>query len=690
MDFNGETKIQKIVRQNTPDFFVSTNYYAYKFHSYQKWMCPVVFKKGNYVRKTILKNGQKIVKDYDKAMPDFVLMNKKQMQILRNSIKNAEQGKKYDNPFIRTKGYYCQVFGEYWHSQQVTLVDREEHIKQVKNAYESNGNKVLILWQNDILYHYEQIVKPQIQNFILQFKQQNEIDYEPICFTETLGDMQIRCLNESEYFRTLTEEEKQKVVQRLVEVYSQINPFQTLSDAKYDLLKFNESIQKGITKQNNKGNSLLNYFIKSRYKARVKGQKSICQLWQDKQLMRHCIRWQLQNESGVHHAKRFLFAMMYKTNFRNVNGINQNLVYVRMKKYSKKGGIFFDSCAGWGGRLLASYALGMKYIAIDANKQLVEELKQLSEYIGYKDCQIYHGDSSNRQFVQKILNNRKIDLCFTSPPYFDKQIYSEDEIQSIKQYKDIDEWHKKFLGQMCQIVLDNLNVEGNLILNVDDSVDLTKIGDYCISQINYSNYDKKKREDPYYHITRHFNKDEEYVVCQVCGKTFKSLKKHLRYVHDMTVEEYLQEYKESKIVCGKTSKKIADGNKRQISVKYNKRFVYLLPDGRYTGKSDKYKKQWNVEEIKEEHILEADKVDYIPQYMQNLKGEYGIDYVVCKICGCKKGSLTQHIRKQHNLSKDEYLQRYGGQIYSEKNKKSFHECSLNKWKTQKGEKYEST
>lgn len=128
MNFNGQTKIQKIVRQNTPDFFVSTNYYAYKFHSYQKWMCPVVFKKGNYVRKTILKNGQKIVKDYDKAMPDFVLMNKKQMQILRNSIKNAEHGKKYDNPFIRTKGYYCEVFGEYWHSQQVTLVDREEHI----------------------------------------------------------------------------------------------------------------------------------------------------------------------------------------------------------------------------------------------------------------------------------------------------------------------------------------------------------------------------------------------------------------------------------------------------------------------------------------------------------------------------------------------------------------------------------
>jgi len=99
--------------------------------------------------------------------------------------------------------------------------------------------------------------------------------------------------------------------------------------------------------------------------------------------MKKVIDYQFSHESGVHHQKRILAAMMFSCGFRVVNNLNQNLVALRLQKFAKKDGVFFDPCAGWGGRLLAAYALGMKYIAIDANKKLVDELKQLAKFIGF-------------------------------------------------------------------------------------------------------------------------------------------------------------------------------------------------------------------------------------------------------------------------------------------------------------------
>ena len=39
-----------------------------------------------------------------------------------------------------------------------------------------------------------------------------------------------------------------------------------------------------------------------------------------------------------------------------------------------------------------------------------------------------------------------------------------------------------------------------------------------------------------------------------------------------------------------------------------------------------------------------------------------IDYVVCKICGTKKRIITQHLRCKHNMTKEEYIEKYNSPV----------------------------
>ena len=70
-----ETKIERIVREYTPDFVVGTSNLVDQFHSY-KFLCQVLFARGKFVQK---KDSEGNNKNFKSANPDFVLLNKKQL-----------------------------------------------------------------------------------------------------------------------------------------------------------------------------------------------------------------------------------------------------------------------------------------------------------------------------------------------------------------------------------------------------------------------------------------------------------------------------------------------------------------------------------------------------------------------------------------------------------------------------------
>ena len=197
------------------------------------------------------------------------------------------------------------------------------------------------------------------------------------------------------------------------------------------------------------------------------------------------------------------------------------------------------------------------------------------------------------------------------------------------------------------------------------------------------------------HLTHPFcvklvNNLQDYVKCAICGKCMKHLTNHIVKVHDMSIDNYKTAYPNNPIISEYTRQVRIYANQNKFHGKkrtYNKRYVYLLPDGNYASKADEYKRAWNSSTVRLEHKIDASTINYIPKYQKPYAGIENEDFVVCKICGERKRSLTQHLRKCHNLTKDEYIKQYQGEIYSKKAKKAFHLCTENKWKTQRKEKY---
>jgi len=110
--------------------------------------------------------------------------------------------------------------------------------------------------------------------------------------------------------------------------------------------------------------------------------------------------------------------------------------------FGTKAGTTWDMSCGYGGRLLGSIAADVNYIGTDPCTETYEGLKQIKEDWGSKDKTIELHQMGSEEFRPDYCS---VDLCFTSPPYFDWEKYSQEETQSYKKYPTSEEWLNGFL-----------------------------------------------------------------------------------------------------------------------------------------------------------------------------------------------------------------------------------------------------
>ena len=148
----------------------------------------------------------------------------------------------------------------------------------------------------------------------------------------------------------------------------------------------------------------------------------------------------------------------------------------------------FDPCAGFGGRLLGAISSKkiLHYWGTDPNslnkgcyQQLVNFYKkhigtQSSVDIKYLpvedyDTKSYHSNKGLTDFRQPTnIGNYVGDLVLTSPPYFDREIYSNEPTQSSNRYRTYKEWKEKFLEVLIEKSSKWLITDRYMLLNVAD------------------------------------------------------------------------------------------------------------------------------------------------------------------------------------------------------------------------------
>jgi hypothetical protein len=121
-----------------------------------------------------------------------------------------------------------------------------------------------------------------------------------------------------------------------------------------------------------------------------------------------------------------------------------------------------DFSAGWGDRLLAAMAAKKvkKYLAYDPNINLKPgHDAMIADYNKNKKMTIVY-----EPFETAVLNET-FDLVFTSPPYFNLEIYKSNN-QSIDSFKTYSDWKNGFLFVALKKAWDVLDVHGHLIIHI--------------------------------------------------------------------------------------------------------------------------------------------------------------------------------------------------------------------------------
>jgi hypothetical protein len=129
---------------------------------------------------------------------------------------------------------------------------------------------------------------------------------------------------------------------------------------------------------------------------------------------------------------------------------------------------WLDMSAGWGDRLIGAIALGMSYHGVDPSvtmKSVYEHI--INTFVPDKNKGKYKIENLPFEDVEEL--NEEYDVAFTSPPFFDFEVYDDsNEIQSHKRYPTIEEWTHKFIVPYATKAWRAVKQGGYLVLYIED------------------------------------------------------------------------------------------------------------------------------------------------------------------------------------------------------------------------------
>jgi hypothetical protein len=136
------------------------------------------------------------------------------------------------------------------------------------------------------------------------------------------------------------------------------------------------------------------------------------------------------------------------------------------------GGVVWDMCAGFGGRLLGALACDRvdKYIGTDPDthtmqglREMADELVPMAEQFGRRTLDVELHQTGSEVFVPQ---RNSLDVAFTSPPYAGWEQYSNEPTQSHKRFPTQDSWLRGFMGATLRNCAHGLRRNGTLALNI--------------------------------------------------------------------------------------------------------------------------------------------------------------------------------------------------------------------------------
>lgn len=308
----------------------------------------------------------------------------------------------------------------------------------------------------------------------------------------------------AEYMWSLNAAERTQLLYKVYDYYMQRGfPYESISDEYINnqfkkLVEYNAS--RVITDDgfiSNSGNLCLDvcrHFSSNLfYKARGdKGTKSVEDIFYDKdefiKVLKNRMGWNISKEDGT--ERPYMFAISDKqilngiknsglgygvSNFRPIIAKFIFEKYLSDKAfnngYEKYIPRIFDYSAGWGARALAALSLGYQYLATDPLtnnnvNNLIKYIELNSDESNLSYC--YNYGSEDKEHLEYVISNNSVDMCFSCPPYFTLERYSNDSKQCYNKNNNFKDWIEEYWRNTVQNCKRILKSDGYFGLVIKD------------------------------------------------------------------------------------------------------------------------------------------------------------------------------------------------------------------------------
>lgn len=221
--------------------------------------------------------------------------------------------------------------------------------------------------------------------------------------------------------------------------------------------------EKSFIKTSGNYSKLANVFFPHMFNTKVTGMKTPLEAFNNDKLLTRAVA--LSKKFSKNPTLNTLRSkLMVVSGTQCVSNFRPDVAMYIYNKYGNNGDIY-DPSMGYGGRLIGFLASNCKsYTGTDVNTE---------NNSGYNNILTHYNKNNKKVTIyntpaEELILSNQFDLCFTSPPYFCKEVYSDAETQSCNKYTSYESWIENFLKKMLINCFNMTKPNGYIVINIQD------------------------------------------------------------------------------------------------------------------------------------------------------------------------------------------------------------------------------
>jgi 16S rRNA G966 N2-methylase RsmD len=242
-------------------------------------------------------------------------------------------------------------------------------------------------------------------------------------------------------------------------------------------VKPNSIVKRNLIAHSTVGLRLANAFHPQMWRVRAHGRSPV-ELFGDDQSLTRALR----KAAGFWPDRRCWNAQCLRSVLRimhrvGVSNFRPTVARALLQRYSGEGDAVLDFSAGYGGRLLGALSLERHYTGVDPDPAQFSGLNALMEAMSGQSLGNSRLIRGCAEEILPSLPSKSFSVVFSSPPYFNREKYSDDPTQSYLRFPTYEEWREQFLAVVLRQSFRLLENRGHLILNVANTGNFTIAAD---------------------------------------------------------------------------------------------------------------------------------------------------------------------------------------------------------------------